>query len=55
MMQLIVLIVVAAMVVILAGCATAVPVDCRLPTPPDSLLVIPKPLPPVPGDLPERK
>jgi len=39
---------------LLTGCATAVPVDCRLPLPPDSLLTIPAPLPPVPADLPEK-
>ena len=54
MMRLIVLLVAAAAIVMLAGCATAVPVDCRFPEPPASLLTIPAPLPPVPADLPER-
>jgi hypothetical protein len=39
---------------LLAGCATP-PVDCRIPAPPASLLVVPPPLPPVPADLPARR
>lgn len=53
MIRLIALVAVAAAIVILAGCASVVPVDCRLPEPPASLLTIPEPLPPVPADLPE--
>ena len=40
---------------LLTGCATAVPVDCRLPEPPAGLLTIPEPLPPVSADLPREK
>jgi hypothetical protein len=36
---------------LLAGCATTTPVDCRIPAPPDALLAVPPPLPPVPADL----
>jgi hypothetical protein len=54
-MKLIVLGVVLLMVVLLAGCATPVQVDCRLPQPPASLLTIPAPLPPIPADLPRDK
>jgi len=39
----------------LAGCATTVPCDCRIPAPPASLLVVPPPLPPVPADIPARR
>ncbi|MEN9806189.1 MAG: hypothetical protein RL756_697 [Pseudomonadota bacterium] len=38
-------------VLLLSGCASTVPVDCKLPEPPTGLLVIPGPLPPVPADL----
>jgi hypothetical protein len=37
---------------LLAGCATPIAVDCRLPEPPAALLAVPAPLPPVPADLP---
>jgi hypothetical protein len=40
---------------LLAGCATTTPVDCRIPAPPDALLAVPPPLPPVPADIPGRK
>jgi hypothetical protein len=53
MTQLILLIVAAVFVALLTGCASTVPVDCRLPEPPASLMTIPAPLPPVPADLPE--
>jgi hypothetical protein len=39
---------------LLAGCATT-PVDCRIPPPPDGLLAVPPPLPPVPADLPRPR
>jgi hypothetical protein len=38
---------------LLAGCATT-PVDCRIPAPPDALMAVPPPLPPIPADVPRR-
>jgi hypothetical protein len=43
--------VIALVSVLFTGCTTTTQVDCRLPEPPASLLVIPQPLPPVPADL----
>ncbi len=40
---------------LLAGCVTTMPCDCRIPPPPDALLAVPAPLPPVPTDLPRAK
>jgi hypothetical protein len=42
------------LVALLPGCAlfrAPVTVDCRLPEPPASLLVVPPPLPPLPVDI----
>jgi hypothetical protein len=43
-----------AAVALLAACSTT-PVDCRIPAPPDMLLAVPPPLPPVPADLPRPR
>ena len=37
---------------LLTGCAAAPVCNCKLPAPPDSLLVVPKPLPPIALDIP---
>lgn len=42
----------ALLAVMLAGCASAPMCNCKLPAPPDSLLVVPKPLPPIFIDIP---
>jgi len=52
--MLIVALVLAVMAVILGGCATADVAECVLPQPPAELLIVPKPLPPVPVDLPGK-
>lgn len=40
---------------LLAGCLTMPPaVQCRIDPPPPVLLEVPRPLPPVPADLPRR-
>jgi hypothetical protein len=44
----------ALLAVMLTGCATVMPVDCKLPAPPEILLTVPPPLPPVPADLVRR-
>jgi len=44
----------AILALMLTGCATPLPVDCRMPEPPAGLLTVPMPLPPVPADLPRR-
>lgn len=37
--------------VLFTGCASVDTVACALPEPPRELLIVPKPLPPIPADL----
>ena len=54
MNRVIALLVMSLALLLLIGCAAPVQVDCRLPMPPESLMVIPAPLPPVPADMPTK-
>jgi hypothetical protein len=44
----------ALLAVMLTGCAGVPPIGCKLPRPPEILLTVPPPLPPVPADLVPR-
>lgn len=42
---------VALLAVMLAGCAAAPVCNCKLPAPPEILMIVPKPLPPIMQDM----